>query len=144
MHHVAINVTNIEKAIEFFTQTLDLRLLFSPQEASGEAFENATKIKGAKIKFAMLAVDSGSTLFELIQYVFPADSASHLKIYDPGAPHVAFRVDNIDDAIAKLRKKGINFNSEPVRILEGPLAERSFVYFPGPDGVLLELFEEKK
>jgi len=142
-HHTAVNVSNMEEAIAFFTEKLGMNLLFEPQEAYGREFENATKVKGARIKFAMLEAGGGDTLFELIEYTRPVSSSRGKKLYDVGAPHIAFQVANITEACKRLEEKGIVFNSSPVNIQAGPLAGRSFVYFPGPDGVLLELFQEK-
>lgn len=142
IHHTALNVLDIDRSVKFYKDVLGLELLFEPQEASGEAFEKATKINGAKIRFTMLKVADGSTLIELIQYLTPKAKPNEQKICDTGAPHVAFRVDDIDEAKAKLESKGVKFNSDPVRIKEGPLKGRGFVYFPDPDGLTLELFQE--
>jgi lactoylglutathione lyase len=144
IHHTALNVTDMDRSLKFYKNILGLEAMFEPQEASGEQFERATEIPGAKIKFTMLKIGGGDTFIELIQYVNPQAKPNELKISDTGAPHVAFRVDNIDEAKANLESKGVKFNSDPVRIVAGPLKGRSFVYFKDPDGLTLELFEELK
>lgn len=60
---------------------------------------------------------------------------------DVGAVHVAFEVDDIEDAYRKLRDRGVKFNSSPVWIEHGPLAGCAFCYFSDPDNVQLELFQ---
>jgi lactoylglutathione lyase len=142
IHHTALNVTDMERSLKFYREVLGLEPMFEPQEASGERFEKATHIPGAKIKFTMLKIGNGHTFIELIQYVNPKAKPNQLTISDTGAPHVAFRVDNIDETKAKLESKGVKFNSDPVRIQAGPLKGRSFVYFKDPDGLTLELFQE--
>lgn len=142
IHHTALNVIDMGRSLKFYRELLGLEMLFEPQEASGEAFEQATSISGAKIMFTMLRSGDGSTVIELIQYLSPKAKPNQQRICDTGAPHIAFRVDDIDEAKKHLEAKGVKFNSEPVRINEGPLKGRSFVYFPDPDGLTLELFEE--
>ena len=45
---------------------------------------------------------------------------------------------------ANLEAKGVEFNSDPIRVGDGPLNGKLFVYFPDPVGVILELFGESK
>jgi lactoylglutathione lyase len=144
IHHTALNVTDMDRSLKFYRGILGLELLFEPQEASGGSFEKATHIHGAKIKFTMLKVAGGKTFIELIQYLNPRAKPNQISISDTGAPHVAFRVDDINEAKSKLESKGVKFNSDPVRIQTGPLKGRSFVYFKDPDGLTLELFQELK
>ena len=60
---------------------------------------------------------------------------------DVGAVHIAFEVDDIEDAYRKLRDRGVKFNSSLVWIEHGPLAGCAFCYFSDPDNVQLELFQ---
>lgn len=116
--------------------------LFKPEDVTGPGFGRATRIDGAKIRYAVLGVGDGTSVVWLIQFLTPKAKPSKQRAYDTGAPHIAFRVDNIDEAKARLEAKGVKFNSEPIRIGDGPLSGRSFAYFTDPDGVILEIFEE--
>jgi lactoylglutathione lyase len=141
VHHTAINVTNIEKSIRFYGDVLGLKPLFEPQEASGKDLERTTRLKGATLLFTMLQVGDGQTLLELLQFVKPKGRPYTRRHCDVGAPHIAFRVDDIDAACRELKRKGIEFYSAPLRIASGPLKGNAFVYFKDPDGITLELFE---
>ena len=54
-----------------------------------------------------------------------------------GLRHLAFRVDDVDAAIAELREKGIE--TEPVRVDE--FTGKRMTFFQDPDGLPLELHE---
>lgn len=140
IHHIAINVRDIEKSLKFYRETLGLELLFPPEEGSGEELEKAAKVSGAKLKFAML--QAGNTCVELIQYVNPVGRPYDRRNCDTGNMHLAFRVPNAVQAYEELKKRGVRFNSPPVGITSGSLNGKSFAYFTDPDGVTLEIFQE--
>jgi catechol 2,3-dioxygenase-like lactoylglutathione lyase family enzyme len=142
IHHTALNVADLGRSLIFYRDVLGLKPLFEPEEVVGPGFGRAMKIDGAKIKYVHLAASDGSTLVELIQFLTPKPKNNKLRKYDTGAPHIAFRVDDIDEAKERLEAKGVRFISDPVRIGDGPLKGKSFVYFSDPDGLVLELLEE--
>ena len=55
-----------------------------------------------------------------------------------GLRHLAFQVDNIDDAIASLNSNGIE--CEPIRVDE--FTGKRFTFFEDPDNLPLELCEK--
>jgi len=144
VHHTALNVMDLERSLSFYRDVLGLKPLFEPEDVIGPGFGRAMKIDGAKIRYVHLEAGDESTIVELIQFLTPKAKHSKLRKYDTGAPHIAFRVDDIDEAKGKLEAKGVRFISDPVRIGDGPLEGKSFVYFSDPDGLVLELFEEAR
>ncbi|SCY75849.1 Glyoxalase/Bleomycin resistance protein/Dioxygenase superfamily protein [Flavobacterium caeni] len=54
-----------------------------------------------------------------------------------GLRHIAFAVENIDDAVTELLSK--NINPEPVRTDE--LTHKKFTFFYDPDGLPIEIYE---
>ena len=140
VHHIAINVSEINKSINFYQEVLGLELIFPPQEASGEELEKAVKVPNVKLKFAML--QTGDNVVELLQYVNPVGKPYDRRNCDTGNTHLAFRVSDIDKAYAELEKKGVKFNGPPIRIDSGPLKGCAWAYFTDPDGVTLEIFQE--
>jgi catechol 2,3-dioxygenase-like lactoylglutathione lyase family enzyme len=142
IHHVSLNVMDLERSLKFYRDVLGFEQLFDPEEVGGTGFARAIGIDGAKIRYVVLRVGDGVSLVWLIQFLTPRAKANKQRPYATGAPHISFRVDDIDEAMTRLEAKGVKFNSEPIRIGDGPLSGRSFVYFPDPDGVVLEIFEE--
>ena len=142
IHHVSLNVSNLERSLAFYRDVLSLEPLIPSENVEGSGFGRAVKIDGAKIRYAVLRAKDGATSLWLIQFLTPKARQSTQQANDTGAPHVAFNVDDIGEAKAKLEARGVKFNSEPIKVDDGPLSGRSFVYFPDPDGVTIELFEE--
>lgn len=140
VHHIAINVTNMEQSLKFYQHVLGLRPLFEPQEGSGSNLEKAIRVSGAKLKYAML--QSGETFVELIQYLSPKGKPYDRKNCDTGNMHLAFCVSNIDETFAELKEKGVKFNAPPMKIDAGALKGKAFAYFTDPDGVTLEIFQD--
>jgi catechol 2,3-dioxygenase-like lactoylglutathione lyase family enzyme len=141
IHHSGLNVSDLDRSLNFYKNILGLEQLFEVQKL-GKPVEEATKTRGAKTRFTMLKSRRGDAIVELIQYEFPKAKPSELKISDTGAPHWAFSVDNIDEAKKELESKGVKFNGTPIRVQDGPLNGRAFVYFSDPDGLTLQLFQE--
>lgn len=140
MHHIAINVSDINKSMRFYQEVLSFKLLFPPQEGSGAELEKAVKVPNVKLKYAML--QTGNACVELIQYLNPIGKPYDRRNCDTGNMHLAFRVPDVDKAYAELKEKGVKFNSPPVKISSGPLKDCAFAYFTDPDGVTLEIFQE--
>jgi catechol 2,3-dioxygenase-like lactoylglutathione lyase family enzyme len=140
VHHVAINVCDMDRSLRFYEDTLGFRQLFPPQEGSGEDLERSVKVPSAKLKYAML--QTGNIIVELIQYLNPVGKPYDRRNCDAGNMHLAFRVSDIDEAYAKLKDRGVKFNGPPVKIDSGPLSNCAFAYFTDPDGVTLEIYQE--
>lgn len=134
IHHASISVSDMDKALSFYRDTLGLTLLFT-KEAEGEETSRRVGVKGAKMEIAML--QAGNDQIELIQYVAPVGRPYDRLNCDVGTMHVAFRVSNMRVLYDELLKKGIKFNTPPSepRAMKGSL----IVYFNDPDGAQLEL-----
>jgi catechol 2,3-dioxygenase-like lactoylglutathione lyase family enzyme len=83
----------------------------------------------------------GETLLELIQYLSPAPQFPELRNCDVGSAHVAFEIDDIFGLAAALRANGVVFYSEPIPIMNGPIAGGYFCYCRDPDGRSVELIQ---
>lgn len=147
IHHTGITVSNINRTIKFYRSVFGAELLYAGDSATQgvplKEFQNVVGIKGARLKFAFLRV--GDTFIELISYVSPKGAHFHLKHNDIGAPHIAFKVKNVDAACSSLLKQGLRPLHPPVVVM----AKRrtwtrgwKFTYFKGPDGEYIELFQE--
>lgn len=140
-HHTAINVSDWERSKAFYRDTLGLQFLFEA-EASGPAYEQASRVPGGRIKFCFFRVGEG--LLELIHFTNPPAGPNRIANSDTGGAHFAFEVDDIDEAYRELTRRGVSFNAPPIRIGEGQLKGCAFTYFTDPDGFLLEIFEDNR
>lgn len=121
MHHVAIIVSDYQKAKEFYVEKLGLPILR----------DNYRPDKG-DWKLDLRFGDG-----ELEIFAIPDAPARPTQPEALGLRHLAFRVDDIREAAAELEKKGIV--CEPIRM--DPYAQRPYTFFRDPDGLPLELHE---
>jgi catechol 2,3-dioxygenase-like lactoylglutathione lyase family enzyme len=140
MHHSAVNVSDWDRSVRFYRDLLGLELVFQDGDATGEELDQNTHLHGVHLRFGMFRV--GDSFFELIQYHQPPPGPNDGAINDTGRTHLCFRVPDIEAAYADLSARGVTFNARPIHITSGPLAGCAFAYFPDPDGVLLEIFED--
>lgn len=126
MDHVAFQVSCLDAAIAFYTQTLGMKLQFRElDEAHHEAFA-FLELEGANLELLQ-------TLDENNQPI----AYEALPIQAPYCPHVAIKSDDLDTLIALLDEKGIS-------ILKGPLeipGHVRWLYFADPDGNVLEFVQ---
>ena len=138
-HHVAVIVKDIEKSIEFYRDILGLELLYT-SSAEGEELSKGVGLENASLKIAMFR--AGNTLIELTAYIKPKGRTQDRLPCDLGQMHVAFKVKNLMKLYEELKNKGVQFNTPPNIVKEGPMKGWVWTYFRDPDGALLELVEE--
>ena len=123
--HLGIVVKNLDAALELFTGALPLDLVHTED------------YQGMKIGF----IPVGDSSIELLQDV--SGSSSIKKFLDnngEGIHHIAFEVDDIEQAVAELKEKGIKLIDEKPR----PGAHGMSVAFMHPKathGILMELVQ---
>lgn len=129
--HIGIAVTNLEEALKLYSEALGIR------SAGVEVVEEQ------KVKVAFLPV--GDSEIELLEATAP-DSAVAKFIESNGGKggihHIALRVDDINQAIAELKEKGVKLIYEEPRYGAGG-AKITFLHPKSSGGVLLELSERK-
>lgn len=117
--HTRMRVSDMDRTIAFYTEVLGLEVL-----------ERKTSPRGSHLAF--LRVPNSEELIELCS--FPASGPVHVQ---EDLVHLAFQVENLDDTIASLHKKGI-------RVTDGPTTTSSgsrFIFIDAPDGYEVELIE---
>ncbi len=136
--HTGVTVSDIDRSIAFYRDVLGLEVT-EKVEVGGELFERITGVPKAEI--VVVYVKAPGHTLELLQYTSPADRARVTsRPCDPGALHLAFRVKNIDDAIAACRKAGVMPVSPTIPEVEGVKA----VYTTDPDGIVIEFMEDPR
>ncbi|MBW2061302.1 MAG: methylmalonyl-CoA epimerase [Deltaproteobacteria bacterium] len=123
--HLGIAVSDLTQARTFYTDMLDLSI------------DHEERVDELKTAFVPL----GQTNLELIQDTEPDGViARHIDKRGEGIQHVAFEVEDIDQALKELKTKGVRLIDEVAR----PGAHGSRVAFLHPkatNGVLTELVE---
>ena len=125
IHHVAIIVSDYRKAKEFYVEKLGFPILR----------ENYRPARGDwKLD---LRVGTGPDAVELEIFAEPDPPRRPTRPEACGLRHLAFRVPDIDAAVAELAARGIP--CEPVRVDEFTGGRMTFFF--DPDGLPLELHE---
>ena len=125
--HLGIAVNSIEDGKRFWTDTLGL------------PFEGDETVAEQKVTTAFFPV--GESEVELLESTAPdGPVAKYIEKKGQGIQHVAFRVENVEEALEELKAKGIQLIDQVPRIGAGG-AKIAFLHPKATNGVLVELCE---
>lgn len=130
--HIGIAVSNLEEAKKFYTDMLGMK-------ATGEEVVEEQKVK-------VCFIPTGDSELELLESTSPdGPIAKYIEKNGGrnGIQHVALRVDNIEQAIADLKEKGVRMIDEKPRYGAGG-SSIAFVHPKSTGGVLVELCQRNK
>lgn len=138
--HIGIVVTNLSAAKEFFLG-FGFELL-GEGLVEGEWADRVNGLKGTKAKITMMQAPNGQLNLELTKFHSPRDTKSieNLSANALGIRHIAFVVDDIEDIVSELKKKGI----ETVGKIQNYENTYKLCYVRGPEGIIIELAEQLK
>ena len=125
--HIGIAVKNLEETLSFYQDVLGLEL------------HGPEVVEDQKVKVAFLPV--GDTEIELLESTSEdGPIAKFIEKNGEGIQHIAFRVDNIEEAIEYMQSKGMKMIDETARYGAGG-AKIAFVHPKSSNRVLVELSE---
>ncbi len=138
MDNVGIVVESIENAISFFAE-LGLELEGRAM-IEGEWAGRVTGLRDQRVEIAMMRTPDGHSRLELSRFLAPAVVADHRNapVNALGYLRVMFTVEDIDDTVARLRKRGAQLVGEVVNFED----TYRLCYIRGPDGLLIGLAQE--
>jgi glyoxylase I family protein len=123
IHHVAVICSDYERSKAFYTEVLGFRVIEETYRTDRKSYKLDLEVgKGHQI--------------ELFSFPNPALRPSYPEAR--GLRHLAFAVPDVEEAVWELKGRGVE--AEAIRI--DPLTGRKFTFFPDPDGLPLELYEE--
>lgn len=127
--HIGIAVKDLEQAKKFYTDVLGMK-------AMGEEVVAEQKVK-------VCFIPCGDSEVELLESTAPdGPIAKYIDKNGEGIQHIALRVDNIEQALADLKEKGVRLIDEKPRYGAGG-ASIAFVHPKATGGILLELSQRK-
>lgn len=127
--HLGIAVGSIGEGKKFWTDVLGL------------TFEGSETVAEQKVTTGFFPV--GESEIELLESTAPdGPVAIFIEKRGEGIQHVAFRVENIEEALEELKSKGIKLIDEKPRIGAGG-ARIAFLHPKSTNGILIELCERK-
>jgi len=138
MDNVGIVVESLDTAISFFAE-LGLELE-GRATIEGEWAGRVTGLRDQNVEIAMMRTPDGHSRLELSQFLAPPVVADHRNapVNALGYLRIMFAVDDIDDTLARLRKRGAQLVGEVVQYEDA----YRLCYIRGPEGILIGLAEE--
>ncbi|SUD47774.1 methylmalonyl-CoA epimerase [Nocardia otitidiscaviarum] len=138
LDNIAIVVDDLAAATAFFT-ALGLELE-GEATVEGSSVDRLIGLEGVRSDIAMMRTPDGHGRLELTEYQSPRarDTDPHTPANTLGMHRIMFAVDNIDDALDRLRPHGAELLGELVQY------ENSYrlCYLRGPAGILVALAEQ--
>ncbi|EOW6744569.1 VOC family protein [Cronobacter dublinensis] len=123
IHHIAIIATDYHRSKAFYCDTLGFTLLSEVYRDARDSWKGDLALNGQYV-------------IELFSFPFPPARPSHPEAC--GLRHLAFSVEDVDQAAAFLESRGVT--CEPVCV--DPLTGKRFTFFADPDGLPLELYQQ--
>jgi len=138
MDNVGIVVESLDTAISFFTE-LGLKLE-GRATVEGEWAGRVTGLGTQRVEIAMMVTPDGHSRLEISQFLTPPVVADHRNapVNALGYLRVMFTVDDIDETLARLRKRGAQLVGEVVQYEDS----YRLCYIRGPEGLLIGLAEQ--
>ena len=112
--HIMLGVRDLETSLEFYTETLGIKLVFKMEEMAFLETSNVTLVLSKSL----------------------ADASDNLV----GATEVVFAVEDVTDAHRQLREHGVKFINEPRQVTDKDWAAN----FVDPNGHRLSVFGPQK
>ena len=138
MDNVGIVVESLDAAISFFAE-LGLELE-GRATIEGDWVERVTGLRHMRVEIAMMRTPDGHSRLEISRFLTPPAVADHRNapVNALGYLRVMFTVDDIDETLERLRKRGAQLVGEVVRYKDA----YRLCYIRGPEGLLIGLAQE--
>ena len=128
---IGIVCSNFEESLRFYHDLLGLeivlRISIPEATASGACL--------APTGFRQVRLRAGDTLIKLMEITSPPGERTH--DFQAGVRWLTFIIDDVPNTVDKLRKKGVEFMSQPVSAPDA----KHVVCAKGPDGMLIEFVQ---
>jgi methylmalonyl-CoA/ethylmalonyl-CoA epimerase len=126
--HIGIAVKSIEEGKKFFSDILGLKL------------QKTEIVEEQKVMTGFFPITDSE--LELLESTAPdGPVAKYIDSRGEGVQHIAFRVENIDEALKELKEKGVRLIDQEARKGAGG-ARIAFIHPKETHGVLVELCEK--
>jgi catechol 2,3-dioxygenase-like lactoylglutathione lyase family enzyme len=138
MDNIGIVVEDLDATIEFFRE---LGLEFEGRATiEGEWAGRVTGLGDQCVEIAMMRTPDGHSRIELSRFITPSTIADHrdAPVNALGYLRAMFTVDDIDETLERLRKRGAQLVGDVVRYKD----VYRLCYIRGPEGLLIGLAEE--
>src|ERR1700744_474346 len=123
VHHIAIICSDYEKSRYFYTEILGLNIVREVYREQRQSYKLDLEVAGQ---------------YQVELFSFPDPPARPSRPEALGLRHLAFEVDNMNEAVDHIKQAGIEV--EPVRVDE--YTGKLYSFFADPDGLPVEFVEK--
>jgi len=123
VHHIAIICSDYEKSKYFYTEVLGLQIVREVYREQRQSYKLDLEVAGQ---------------YQIELFSFPNPPTRPSQPEATGLRHLAFEVDDIDEAVFHIKEYDIEV--EPVRIDE--FTGKRYTFFADPDGLPIEFVEK--
>lgn len=141
--HIGVQVRDVERSARFYEDALGFELLarFSKSEPY---VQRVVGYPGVTLEIAMLAIPGTEVQLEILEYRGAGGSPVDPATANPGTAHLSLFVDDLGVLYERLAPAGVEFVSPPETATAGPLEGQRLVYMKDPDGIRVELVENRR
>jgi glyoxylase I family protein len=122
IHHIAVICSDYEKSKNFYVRVLGLTPVNEVYREERDSYKLDLEV-------------NGQYQIELFSFPSPPERPSYPEA--AGLRHLAFEVDDIEEAVQHMTDHQVNV--EDVRV--DPVTNKKFTFFADPDGLPIELYE---
>jgi len=122
IHHIAVICSDYEKSKDFYVRILGLTPINEVYREERDSYKLDLEVNGQ---------------YQIELFSFPEPTVRPSYPEAAGLRHLAFEVDDIENAVQYLTRFQVNV--EVVRV--DPVTNKKFTFFADPDGLPLELYE---
>ena len=123
VHHIAIICSDYQKSKQFYSEVLGLKIIQEVFRKERNSYKLDLEVAG---------------LYQIELFSFPDPPARPSRPEAAGLRHIAFEVDDIEEAVRHIQSHNIFI--EPVRVDE--FTGKRFTFFADPDGLPIEFYEK--
>jgi len=122
VHHIAIICSDYQRSKQFYCDVLGLKIVREIFRAERNSYKLDLEVNG---------------LYQIELFSFPNPPTRPSQPESCGLRHLAFEVNNLDEAVSEV--KGHHIDVEPIRVDEN--TGKRFAFFADPDGLPIEFYE---
>jgi glyoxylase I family protein len=123
VHHIAIICSDYQRSKQFYSEVLGLTIAQEVFRKERNSYKLDLEVAG---------------LYQIELFSFPDPPARSSRPEAAGLRHIAFEVDDIEEAVRHIQSHHIVI--EPIRVDE--FTGKRFTFFADPDGLPIEFYEK--
>ena len=141
IYHVNINVSSLERSIAFY-ELLGFKVLHTFNEVGTPSLDRGLGLAYTNTRAAFMGLGNSpyETVLDVVEWNEPKTKVRDIELSEIGMPRLCLRVKGLDQEMARLSQRGIEFVSSPQRLDHLARSPR-FVLCRDPDGLVVEMVE---